>query len=298
MNHPFGSILARSLAGTATCILASLSCAGLGACEETPDPVRSPVPFAAANDLSETRVRGGENGLEIVQWSAPCDSAHAAATIAARGKGGTLPQETIDRLRRNGLMVAEIPTDELPATLAELGGTLADIRNWHGQVAEWREILRTPVGPGVALYTGDTVVPVGGGSIRLAVRGWTVPMEDGGLFWLEMIPHAVTNESAAATAVASRDRLRGTPFADASLSVVLDKGWSLLVCPEPLPPATATGAGPDVDPPTTLGALLLPCEDLPPVPDAPFQRRTPVLVFVARLPDALIPLEPPPQGGS
>jgi len=261
----------------------------LGACEATDPPVRTPAPFARADDLAESNVRGGDNGLEAVQWNAPCDAAHAARTLEAHGRGGTLPPETLERLRRNGFAVAEVPTDALPAALADLGGTLSDIRNWHGQVPEWRELLRTNVGSGVAVFTGDRVVPVDGGSIRLSMRGWTVPMEDGGLFWLEMIPHAVTRESAAVTAISPRDRLRGDAFPDAGFSVVLDKGWSLLLCPEPVAANPAGSPRPETEPPATLGTLLLPCENLPMVGEGVLQQRTPVIVLIARLPDALVP---------
>lgn len=269
----------------------------LVACNASDPPLIAPTPFAGAEDLSTTRVRGGDNGLEVVHWSAPCSSLHAAETLAKHGQGGTLPPETIDRLRRNGFVVAEIPTETLPKVLADLGGTLSDVRNWHGQVPEWRELLRVGVGPGVAVYTGERVASVGGGAIRMSMRGWTVPMEDGGLFWLEMIPHAVTNESAAATALSSRDRLRGDAFADAGFSVVLDRGWSLLISPEPVAPVSARTTGPDADPPSTLGSLLLPCEDLPSVSDGFFQQRTPVIVLIARLPDSLVPQPEPRAGG-
>lgn len=261
----------------------------LTACEATDPPVRTPVPFARADDLAASNVRGGDNGLEAVQWNAPCDAAHAARTLEAHGRGGTLPPETHERLRRNGFAVAEVPIDALPATLADLGGTLSDIRNWHGQVPEWRELLRTNVGSGVAIFTGDRVVPVDGGSIRLSMRGWTVPMEDGGLFWLEMIPHAVTRESAAATAIAPRDRVRGDAFPDAGFSVVLDKGWALLLCPEPVAANPEGSLRPETEPPVTLGSLLLPCENLPVVGEGILQQRTPVIVLIARLPDALVP---------
>jgi len=266
-------------------------------CETTERPLITPTPFARADDLTTTRVHGGNNGLEVVHWTAPCDATHAANTLKHHGQGGTLPIETIERLRRNGFVVAEIQTETLPTVLADLGGTLSDIRNWHGQVPEWRELLRASVGPGVAVYTGERVAPVSGGAIRLSMRGWTVPMEDGGLFWLELIPHAVTSESAAATAVASRDRLRGEPFADGGLSVVLDHGWSLLLAPDPLPPREPVSTGPAAEPPATLGALLLPCEDLPPVSDRPRQQRTPVVVLIARIPDAVVPIPEAASGG-
>lgn len=267
----------------------------VGCASEDP-PVRSPTPFARADDLSTTRVHGGDNGLEIVLWSAPCTAEAASAAIIEAGRGGTLPPETLERLRRNGFVVAEVPTDQLPLVLAALGGTLSDIRNWHGQVPEWRELARTTLGPGAAIYTGERVQPVAG-SLRLSMRGWTVPMEDGGLFWLEMIPHAVARESSVANAMASRDRVRGEAFPDAGLSVVLDRGWSLLLCPDAPAPVAQSSTGPDVEPPGTLGSLLLPATELPALPGAPPQLRTPVYVFVARLPGTLVPQTMPDAGG-
>lgn len=267
------------------------------ACDEPEPVVNRPVPLSGASEFGAARVHGGDNGLEIIQWSAPCDSAHAVEVLEEAGKGGTLPPETIDRLRRNGFMVAEVPTDRLPKALADLGGTLADLRHWHGQVPEWRELVRVDLRGRQAIFTGGAVRPVGTGSLRLSMRGWTVPMEDGGLFWFEVIPHAAARETTAPSTPGARDRLRGEAFPESGLSLVLDTGWSLLLCPD-LPPAAGEddGARPEAEVPPTLGAVLLPVERLPPLPGAPPQVRTPVYVFIPRLPEALVPLpvaEPP-----
>ncbi len=276
------------------------SSALLAACEEPEPIVRRPMPLAGAEDFGAARVHGGENGLEIIQWSAPCQPQHAVSVLESAGRGGTLPPETLERLRRNGFMVAEVPTDRLPEALEALGGTLADLRHWHGQVPEWRELTRVDLRGGQAIFTGGAVRPVGGGSLRLAMRGWTVPMEDGGLFWFELLPHAQARESASLAVAAPRDRVRGEPFPDAGLSVVLDAGWSLLLCPD-LPDAGETSEGsmrPEAEPPPTLGALLLPVERLAPLPGSPPQVRTPVMVFIPRLPESLVPLPATGEGES
>lgn len=266
----------------------------LAGCQEPELAVNSPVPLAGAGDFADSRVRGGDNGLEVIRWSAPCDSSHAVDVLDAAGKGGTLPPETIERLRRNGLMVAEIPTDRLPEVLQSLGGTLADLRHWHGQIGEWRELVRVDLRGGQAIFTGDRVRPLGMSTVRLSMRGWTVPMEDGGLFWFEFVPHSAARDSAALALGSSRDRLRGEAFPEAGLSVVLDSGWSLVLCPDIPAPApaeeSAAAPRPPAEPPPTLGALLLPVERLPPLPGQPPQERTPVFVFIPRLPDALVPL--------
>ncbi|MBX3354985.1 MAG: hypothetical protein KF724_04725 [Phycisphaeraceae bacterium] len=287
MSRSFQSGAVVVMLGMAAVLMASPGC------EEPERVVIAPVPFARADDLSTTRVRGGDNGLEVVHWMAPADATHVAGVLSEHGRGGTLPPETIDRLRRNGFVVAEVPTESLPSLLAELGGTLSDVRNWHGQIPEWRELLRATPRPGAAIYTGDRVQPLAGTSLRLAVRGWTVPMEDGGLFWLEMIPHSVGQDGSSTAMISSlapRSRLRGTPFPDAGLSVVLDQGWSLILAPEPPPPPMARTTGPEVDPPVTLGALLMPVEELPEIEGRPLQRRTPVHLFIARLPEWLVPM--------
>lgn len=259
---------------------------------ESDAPVRSPKPLVSAAEFGALREPGREHGLEVIQWSAPCDPGRAVQVLLELGRGGTLDPATIERLRRNGLMVAEVPTSLLPEALERLGGTLTDLRHWHGQVPEWRDLLRAELLRGEAIHTGGRVKALGAGSVRLAMRGWSVPMEDGALFWLELLPHAVSRDLASLPAPGRRDRVRGEPFPDAGLSVVLDAGWSLLLCPDSPPSRASTGtsAGPDAEPPRTLGAVLLPAERLPEAPGAPLQERTPVLVFMPRLPESLLPL--------
>jgi len=269
---------------------AALLLGGMGACESEA-PMRLPTPLARATDFDTASVRGSDNGLEVIQWLAPCDPSHAVRTLTSFGAEGTLPPETIERLRRNGFMVAEVPTDRLAAALAELGGTLADLRNWHGQVPEWRDLLRTELSRGQAIFTGGRVRAVGGGSLRLGLRGWTVPMEDGGLFWIELLPYALSRDGASLATAGPRDRVRGDPFPDAGLSVVLDTGWSLLLCPDAMesPEVVASTARPEAEPPPTLGAVLMPVERLPTVEGVPMQERTPVMVLIPRLPESLVP---------
>ncbi len=271
---------------TASAAIAALSAALLcAACTVEPIP-HSPEPIASAMDFGQSRVRGGDNGLELVQWSVPATPAHVAEVLERHGLQDAVDPAMRERLARNGLHLCLVPVADLPATLADLGGTLADMRHWHGQVLEWREVVRVGVADGQPVFADGKVRALQEGSLRLSLRGYTLPMEDGGVFRLEMVPHAVGQESAGSVAMAARDRVRGDAFKGGCAAVSLRRDLACLVCADAAPQA-AGGEGPDAAPPPSLGALLLPTQSLPIVPGSPAQERTTVLVLLARMPDAL-----------
>jgi hypothetical protein len=207
-----------------------------------------------------------DHGLRIRQWRIADDTDRIAEAMVRHADGEAADPPAIERLRRNGFRFVRIPAEDVDALLEDLGGAMVDIDGWHGQAYEWQEILARPLsesGRGVAV--DGRVRRLARGRVRLMLRGWTIPMEDGPAMHVEMHP--------------DHDRTRPTRF-DQLLGRRSYRG-------ERSPEATpAAEVGPDAPAPLTLGEVLLRTDG------HPLPRRD-LFVLIPRVPEALMPQAPP-----
>ena len=289
--------------------LAALAVAG--GCGPRPEPTLSSATGTLPPDLvpaAEVVRRDGldpsANGLECLTWSVLDDEAAIAAAFRRHGLREEDPvvEAGIDReaLRREGLRIEAVGEESLVEFLAELGGTSVALSVWHGQAVDWRELARRPVNGSLVVMTDGRARRLDAGWLRLLVRGWTLPLEDGAvseasleLRWSPDTPEAGRVTIARPTRRPESQRLLG-PF-----RIEIPRETCLLVLALPpedparsdglapsRPETDASGtrpgtAGPPADLPPTLGEALLREPGEPP-------RRT-ILVLRPRLPDILFP---------
>ncbi len=280
-------------------------------CGPRPEPTLAPADGTLPPDLvpaAEVVRRDGldpsANGLECLTWSVLDDEAAIAAAFRRHGlrERDPVAEAGIDReaLRREGLRLEAVREESLIEFLAELGGTSVALSVWHGQAIDWRELARRPVNGSLVVMTDGRPRRLDAGWLRLLVRGWTLPLEDGAvseasleLRWSPDTPEASRVSIARPTRRPESQRLLG-PF-----RVEIPRETCLLILARPpedpagsdgdapsRPETEASGAragtaGPPADLPQTLGETLLREPGEPP-------RRT-LLVLRPRLPDILFP---------
>ncbi|UCD76436.1 MAG: hypothetical protein JSV91_05820 [Phycisphaerales bacterium] len=254
-----------------------------------------------------------DNGLELLKWLVVDDSQTIGGALLRHAGGSPLEEEQNDRLRRNGFRFLRVPLDSLEALPADLGGTTLNLRAWHGQVYDWREVESAPVGPGgEAVAVDGRIRRFGRGRLMLLARSWTMPMEDGPRLYLQLRVGFRRPGGAAL-----RQLLEQTPsdefLPSLNLEICLETGYAyVLTCESPtiswdepvgnegkpndaaaMTAASSTrarhsdrigpgdGIGPEVAPPVTVGRRLL----TPPQE----QGRRAILLFVPRIPPSMYP---------
>jgi len=248
-----------------------------------------------------------DNGLEMREWVIMDRESRIGAAIAEFGKPVSVDPKASAAFRRNGLRLVKFRRDELESLLASLGGATVDATTWHGQVYQWRELVRYPISAaGIAVAVDGRVRRFRHGTFRLLLRSWTVPMEDGPRLLLQLLgqfdrpeqepfrrfltDHSVTGE-------VFRSLVLEMPleigFAYALLYASPDIDWSYrpanqkdakleAVVAEPTKSANdSEQVGPTAAPPPTFGELLLRTDTFPP------KRR--VLVFVPKFSPEMFP---------
>ena len=252
----------------------------------------APVTDVAA-DMPSMRVtmpvdRGDVDGLVTLTWQVPENESVIRTWFASHEPSGTDPSE-LARIASQGWAVAQVPLEALPDALVSLGGSYGQTRTWHGQALEWREISGARVEGGAAVMMGPRPARLSDGVISLMLRGWTVPLEVGAVYDVELVPMQRTPAGAGTQALA---RGRGEWFGDAAITLELPRGSATLIAG--LAPAAKRGAGPSTGPFTasapTIGEFLL-----VPMPDqaSALPRRT-VLVLIPLIADAHIDPEVAP----
>ncbi len=289
---------ARSIGLTCAAALIGVS---TGACApEATDPLKPLPPATTAEEqasaiLDRPRAPGEDNGLEVVRWSVSDNETLLRRAVGRYAVRDVPLGATVQALERHGFRAAVIRDEDLPRFLIDVGGTTRAVAVWYGQVPGWREVTRTMLeSPRVAMVDGraERLRP---GWLRLMVRAWTVPLEEGGVLEVQVAPQLVGDTSEAAglqPTLATRDTLRGTLWPDASLHLELPRDTALILLSAPArvdeeedpegPPERPDdpGVGPLVELPPLLGELLLTDYEAKP------PRRS-VLVLRARLPDIL-----------
>jgi hypothetical protein len=287
----------------------------VGCAPEATDPLKPLPPATTAEEqaaamLDRPLAPGEDNGLEVVRWSVTDNE-----TLLRRAVGRYAVREvslgaTAQALERHGFRAAVIRDADLPRFLIDVGGTTRSIPVWYGQVQGWRELVRTRLeSPRVVMVDGRAE-RLRAGWLRIMVRAWTVPLEEGGVLEMQIAPQLIGDSADPVglqpelpQASNQRDTLRGTLWPDASLHLELPRDTALILLsaparvdeeedPEGPPPRPEeTGVGPLVELPPLLGELLLTDFEARPV-------RRSILVLRARLPDILFadPLSIPAAG--
>ncbi len=197
---------------------------------------------------------GSTDGVVVLRWQVP-DNADAVNSFFDAHKPPMLTDSVQDRLLGNGMRVASVPIAELAASLDRLGGTASSIRLWLGQAHAWTQVTALPLrGQCAALVDGSTR-RLSGGTLQFLVRGWTVPLEKGAVTDVELQPAFLAGGAVPGARASARESFPGAGF-----SVALERGTAMLVTSAPAR-ASSVGqgpaSGPPVQPPATLGELLL-----------------------------------------
>ncbi|MFZ9691826.1 MAG: hypothetical protein ACO3EP_07260, partial [Phycisphaerales bacterium] len=233
------SLLLPTLAGCAT-----------SAPPTAPTPDQPPDPrLKAAQPSDESRV-----GIETRQWlvASPPDRIAAAITAWASGDGADLESS----LRRiDGLLLAKGSASSLPDLLESLGGSRTDLRVWHGQALEWRDLAGVQIGRATIAMVAGRPQPIAPGRLSLVMRGWGQPMERGaaceielGLRWKPERRASISLEERGAS------DLRWVGELADRFDVARDE--VVVIASEPTPAPAETG--PPVAVPPPLGRLILP----------------------------------------
>ena len=256
---PHAAIALIAVVGAA---LGSVGCQAVPASAGRPDGEPGDVAPVAegAADMPSMRVsmpvdRGDVDGLVTLTWQVPDNESVLRTWFAAHQPSGVDPSDAV-RIAAHGWAVAQVPIEQLPDALVSLGGSFGQTRTWHGQALEWRELAGTRVEGGAAVVMGSRPARLPDGIVSLMLRGWTVPLEVGAVYDVEMVPMQ-RMPPGAGTQSAMRERSEW--FADASITLELPRGSATLITG--LAPAAARGARPATGPFTTtaptLGEFLL-----------------------------------------
>lgn len=265
----------------------------------------SPEPIAIGSD-AVARLTNTDNGLELRRWTVREDPELIARTLLSFGEQDWLDAADRERLSRNGLRIVRVPRETIAAMEEALGGAAMSLQAWHGQALDWREIDERDLGGRRrAVFIDGRPQRFDQGKLQLVMRGWTLPMEDGPRFYLELVPQHVMPVRAPARVIGRQASMRATPMPTIALSALLEDGyayvligespqavWEEVPSGEPQDPATteqgrnSTAGPPDVtgpvaSAPLTVGQLLLTHSG-----DRPMRE---LYVFVPRIPAEQFP---------
>ncbi len=213
--------------------------AALAACDAAPRAGPQPATDVKAADSPAAGVPGGEarlsgpvrtsvapgqTGLEVVTWQVRHDRTRFQEAMRRHGVPAVGALDEL-ALRRNGFVVAAVRADRLDQLRDDLGGSGMDIRRWMGTTPSWRE-LAVARPSGAMLEVDGLARERPGATLRLMVRTWPLPMEDGTRIAVEIVPQVVTEELQASL-VRNAGRLAGEtiPSCAAGLELERDVAW-------------------------------------------------------------------------
>lgn len=202
----------------------------------------------AARERTAVARRGGplgsavaaENGLEVRKLVVQDLDGMVAVALAEFGE--RYAGEGTTRMQRNGFELYRLREQDLDQLMARLGPPLTDVRTWHGQAPGWRDLLRHPARSPIGVVVDGRPKVLAGGTIRLLVRAWTLPMEDEVLLEAQLrvlfepttrgsrlLPQpSAAGPGAAATEIQSGESLGGA----IDLHLASDEAW-VLTCIHP-----------------------------------------------------------------
>ncbi len=244
-----------------------------------------------------------DNGLQVRAWTVSDNSDRIGAALSRHGDGRAVGPQEEATLRRNGFRLVRVPADSLEAVLDEIGVGPVEVRAWHGQVNDWRQIRqRVMRADPTVIAAGDSVRSFEPGVLRLMARCWTIQMEDGPYMNLQLMPVYERPRLEAYHRMLGDRRLHGETFTGLSIELLLAEGYAYVLTGES--PAAVwrheegAGApdrregreiGPSASTPPTLGETLFTESAEPPLRS--------LLVFVPQIPPRLYhPQEVASQG--
>ena len=199
--------------------------------------------------------RGDIDGLVTLTWQVPDNESVLRTWFASHQPASVDPAE-LARIAAQGWAIAQVPLDALPDALVSLGGSFGQTRTWHGQALEWREVAGARIEGGAAVILGSRPARLSDGILSLMLRGWTVPLEVGAVYDVEIVPMQRMPPGAGAQSTL-RERIQW--FGDASIALELPRGSATLLAG--LAPEARRGARPSTGPFTasapTIGEFLL-----------------------------------------
>lgn len=272
----------RRAAAAATIPALTLS---IGCVPSTPTvspTVATPPPASLAPAVRE---RDERVGIEVRQWLVEADAVLIASATAAWARGGEFPgtgeadsdAAPSEVLLAEGVSVAAGPTAELPAVLEALGGTRTDLKVWHGQALEWRDLVGVNLPRSTIAVAGGRPRAIPAGRLSLQMRGWVQPMEEGAACEIELAVRWKPLRRAS-IGLAPEPSAPAAWIGDLAVQRSVERGEALVVTA--MPRRVAEGGGPPVETPPTLGELML---------DPPAPGVATVLVVWPSLPDWLHP---------
>ncbi|MSR17794.1 MAG: TIGR00730 family Rossman fold protein [Phycisphaerales bacterium] len=265
-----------------TLLLFLLAASGaLSACEAAESVTASATPDPISVQAASSALRQSE-GIELVLWSVPDHAESIDRALATLADPLASDANTQSQLRRNGLVAKSISVASLDELLASFNGSYTDVRVWHGQTPYWREAFqRVAAGNEVMLVDGRPA-SIGPGVVRLVFRGWTLPVENGGVVDLEVAATVLEGSAPVKLESTTAGAMRGTPVPGCRIGLTLNRGEGLLITGRA---AAAEGAGPPGELPITMGEWLFASGASTATEDA---RRT-VLLFLPAIPDTIFP---------
>ncbi len=220
-----------------------------------PPPARGGAPSPA---LAPPRTRPGglvpglDRGLRSWQWrideaalDAPLGAVLASVAVPPPASAVVEP-EVAERLARNGLRLLAVPREDLDRLRTLLVLPSLQVETWHGEASDWRPLAVAVPGAGGGVRGGGgggAAVAIGGrmrrfpsGSFRLAVRAWTMRMEDGPHLQVELrVEHLEPARDRGLLAGRARPVARLVDGLALELAAPPDLAWVIA----PAPPNTA-----------------------------------------------------------
>lgn len=244
-RHANASILLLYLA-----IAAALSACAARAAGPDLEAIRLAAAQPAMRDAEE------RPGVEQRRWVVQADTASLEAAISSFALRDEEGDPALD-LRRGGLRFTVGCESRLPSLLESLGGSRTDLRIWHGQATEWREMAGTAVPQQEFLQIDGRMQPLPPGRLSLEFRGWLLPMEDGAICEIEVAVRW-RGEARPAFRDASAEDRRGRWLAGASLGHSLRQGEVLVLSVAPQPSPSDQAEFPPASPASPGDRLLAP----------------------------------------
>ena len=252
-------------------------------CATSPRPEAPSAPDVPPDPRLRAALPSGEPrvGIETRQWLVAAPPERIAAAIASWSKADEASEDEPAPLRRfDGLVLAKGSASDLPTLLETLGGSRTDLRVWHGQATEWRDLAGVQIGRASIAMVSGRPQPIAPGRLSIVLRGWAQPMEDGAACEIELGLRWKPERRASITLESRTDSdLRW--IGELAERFDLRRDEALVIASEPSPFVSETG--PPVAVPPSLGRLILP---------APAHGLATVLVVWPNLPPRLFPDAP------
>lgn len=224
-----------------------------------------------------SRLLNREAGLEVRRWVCRDDASRIAEAVAAHMDGHPVDDATRRRLLVNGFRLVRVPLESLDAMAADLGGLTTDIEGWYGQVYDWQELHRIAAGTDRRAVVFDgRAERVDEGEFRLVLRTWIVRTEDGPRVHVRIVPTYRIGTSLTYSVLLGDELDEGRPLPSGVIDLLLEpgyacvlmgaspgtawRGWSSeeeLEAAAEADGAPTTGPGPIIEPPVTIGELML-----------------------------------------